>query len=375
MQNLTAPSQTTDERRDHKDSKLKQLESQGTIKFEVVSNDGTDRSLILLTGAKNIFQKQLPKMPKDYITRLVYDRKHSTLLILKNNSIYNLVGAITYRAFLEQKFVEIVFCAVSSDEQVQGFGAFMMNHLKEHVKRIGQVEHFLTYADNYAVGYFKKQGFTKEITLPKQIWQGCIKDYDGGTLMLCTLVPRINYNEIYQILEQQKSAILHRIRQETDAYTKRSGAVVHEALRKKRALTGDLQCKLDPREIPGVLEAGWTEEMAKMQETPRKSKLYEITRPLLTELQNHASSWPFLQPVNKNEVPDYYDVIKEPMDLSTVDDRVESERYVNLNEFVHDVRMIILNCKTFNDPSTQYYKCAEKLDEFFNKKIETIVVE
>lgn len=31
-----------------------------------------------------------------------------------------------------------------------------MNHLKEAVKLDG-VTHFLTYADNYATGYFKKQ--------------------------------------------------------------------------------------------------------------------------------------------------------------------------------------------------------------------------
>ena len=35
-------------------------------------------------------------------------------------------------------------------------------------------------ADNNAVGYFQKQGFTKEITLPRERWAGVIKDYDGG---------------------------------------------------------------------------------------------------------------------------------------------------------------------------------------------------
>ena len=32
----------------------------------------------------------------------------------------------------------------------------MMNHLKEFMKKLGITE-FLTYADNYAIGYFKKQ--------------------------------------------------------------------------------------------------------------------------------------------------------------------------------------------------------------------------
>jgi histone acetyltransferase len=49
-------------------------ERQGEIEFRVVQNDGSPESMILLTGLKNIFQKQLPKMPKEYIARLVYDR-------------------------------------------------------------------------------------------------------------------------------------------------------------------------------------------------------------------------------------------------------------------------------------------------------------
>lgn len=49
-------------------------EREGIIKTAVVLNDGARESMILLTGLKNIFQKQLPKMPKEYIARLVYDR-------------------------------------------------------------------------------------------------------------------------------------------------------------------------------------------------------------------------------------------------------------------------------------------------------------
>lgn len=44
-----------------------------------------------------------------------------------------------------------------------------MNHLKECVKRDGIV-YFLTYADNYAIGYFRKQGFSKNLTMPKSQW-------------------------------------------------------------------------------------------------------------------------------------------------------------------------------------------------------------
>ena len=58
-------------------------ERNGDIEFRVVNNDGGRDSSIILTGLKCIFQKQLPKMPKDYIARLVYDRTHVSIAIVK----------------------------------------------------------------------------------------------------------------------------------------------------------------------------------------------------------------------------------------------------------------------------------------------------
>ncbi|KAJ1918571.1 histone acetyltransferase [Mycoemilia scoparia] len=132
-----------------------QEEMDGTIRFQVVVNDKQPTSMVLLTGLKNIFQKQLPKMPKDYIARLVYDKNHASMAIVKRNN--TVVGGITYRLFEQRRFSEIVFCAVSSTEQVKGYGSHLMNHLKEYIRNNTLAEHFLTYADNYAIGYFKKQ--------------------------------------------------------------------------------------------------------------------------------------------------------------------------------------------------------------------------
>ena len=45
----------------------------------------------LLTDLKNLISKQLPKMPKEYIVRLVFDKYHENMLIVKRNLyiIYN----------------------------------------------------------------------------------------------------------------------------------------------------------------------------------------------------------------------------------------------------------------------------------------------
>ena len=39
-------------------------------------------------------------------------------------------SGITYRPFKGREFAEIVFCAISSDQQVKGYGAHLMSHLK-----------------------------------------------------------------------------------------------------------------------------------------------------------------------------------------------------------------------------------------------------
>lgn len=56
--------------------------------------------------------------------------------------------------------------------------------LQEYAKNQDQLTHFLTYADNNAVGYFSKQGFTKEITLDKE-WVSLV----SCAYLCCLFIP------------------------------------------------------------------------------------------------------------------------------------------------------------------------------------------
>ncbi len=49
------------------------------------------------------------------------------------------------------------------------------------------------------------------------------------------------------------------------------------------------------------------------QKQTSRSPQYSAMRRVLTELQGHSQAWAFQQPVNGDEVTDYYSVIKEPM--------------------------------------------------------------
>jgi histone acetyltransferase len=122
------------------DGYAKTQEDKGDLTFRVVTNDGQAQCMIDLISLKNIFSTQLPKMPKEYIVRLVLDRKHHSMCIVKRNKV---IGGICFRPFDSQRFAEIVFCAITSTEQVKGYGTRIMNHLKEHVKTLN-IEYFLT---------------------------------------------------------------------------------------------------------------------------------------------------------------------------------------------------------------------------------------
>eukprot|EP00171_Calliarthron_tuberculosum_P015639 IDg15639t1 len=65
--------------------RMTQEEQNGNVKFEVVKNDGKRESLLMLLGLKNVFVKQLPNMPRPYVSRLVFDRKHESLALMKKN--------------------------------------------------------------------------------------------------------------------------------------------------------------------------------------------------------------------------------------------------------------------------------------------------
>ena len=103
---------------------------------------------------------------------------------------------------------------------------------------------------------------------------------------------------------------------------------------------------------------------------PPKNPDYAIMHHLLSDMQNHASSWAFLNPVNKDEVPDYYDVIKEPMDLSTMEQRLESNSYDNLQSFINDANKIFVNCRSYNGESSSYTKNANRLEKYLKERVE-----
>lgn len=270
------------------------------------------------------------------------------------------------------RFAEIAFCAVNASHQVKGYGTKLMNLVKQEGARTG-IEYFITYADNYAIGYFKKQGFTKNIAMPKGRYQGLIKDYDGGTMMECYVHPSIDFTRIPEMLEAQRQFILSRIRLKA-----RSSTMVYDPLPKNwtpnvEGISRGNEAAARAMAIPGMVEAGWTladliAATGQGKDIDRaknalKSELLQIVR----KVEEHQSAWPFREPVDTSEVKDYLDIIKEPIDLATIDKRIRrGDHYKSKKMLYSDLILMVNNCKLYNDEASTYVQCAVTLEKYIS---------
>lgn len=86
---------------------------------------------------------------------------------------------------------------------------------------------------------------------------------------------------------------------------------------------------------------------------------------VISTLIQHENSWPFRKPVDTKKIRDYLEVIQSPMDLETIQKKVDSTEakdssnvYNNMDEFKQDLRLMFDNARIYNNQETIYYKYA-----------------
>ncbi|CAO1383722.1 unnamed protein product [Diamesa hyperborea] len=98
---------------------------------------------------------------------------------------------------------------------------------------------------------------------------------------------------------------------------------------------------------------------------------FEELHSFLKDILTNKNAWPFIDPVDANEVPDYYNVIKEPMDLKQIEQKVLNQEYNCFADFIKDMTKIFDNCRYYNAKDSTFCKCAESLETYFLGKIRT----
>ncbi|KAM9810330.1 bromodomain-containing protein 3-like isoform 1-T1 [Neosynchiropus ocellatus] len=91
--------------------------------------------------------------------------------------------------------------------------------------------------------------------------------------------------------------------------------------------------------------------------------------------KKHAAyAWPFYKPVDAAalELHDYHDIIKHPMDLSTVRKKMDKGEYGDPQSFATDVRLMFSNCYKYNPPDHEVVAMARKLQDVFEMRFAKI---
>jgi len=97
-----------------------------------------------------------------------------------------------------------------------------------------------------------------------------------------------------------------------------------------------------------------------------KSTILEIIGRLL----KHRSGWPFLQPVDVKEVPDYLSIVKKPMDLQTMKEKCLAGEYSSCQQFINDFSLMIRNADDYNQPNSPVIRCIQPLENCLQGQLE-----
>ncbi|XP_030476905.1 transcription factor GTE8-like [Syzygium oleosum] len=151
------------------------------------------------------------------------------------------------------------------------------------------------------------------------------------------------------------------------------------AAKKSSAKTSGLKAKVN---TPDGKARGWKRgatgkfESVKQASAPRAANptLMKDCEALLNRLMSHQYGWVFNKPVDVKSlnIPDYFDVIKQPMDLGTIKGKLRSGAYSSPLEFFTDVRLTFSNAMTYNPPSNDVHLMADALNKFFEVRRKTI---
>ncbi|XP_014220698.1 bromodomain-containing protein 3-like isoform X2 [Trichogramma pretiosum] len=101
------------------------------------------------------------------------------------------------------------------------------------------------------------------------------------------------------------------------------------------------------------------------------NQLQYISKTVFKPVWKHQFAWPFQQPVdvNKLNLPDYYKIIKNPMDLGTIKKRLENNYYWSSKECIQDFNTMFTNCYIYNKPGEDVVVMAQALEKLYLTKI------
>ncbi|KAI3540002.1 hypothetical protein CSPX01_08457 [Colletotrichum filicis] len=76
---------------------------------------------------------------------------------------------------------------------------------------------------------------------------------------------------------------------------------------------------------------------------------------------------------NKRQLPDYFEIIENPIAFSTIRHKIQKKLYTDFPEFVRDLAQICHNAQVYNRPSSAIFKSATVIRDLFKKELQKLV--
>ncbi|RMZ95006.1 transcription initiation factor TFIID subunit 1 isoform X1 [Brachionus plicatilis] len=90
---------------------------------------------------------------------------------------------------------------------------------------------------------------------------------------------------------------------------------------------------------------------------------------IVNELRDLQEAQPFLFPVNQKKVPDYYKVIKDPIDLQKIRKKINEKMYKDRESFLNDMQLLINNSRIYNGTNSIITQSAEMIYQLCELRI------
>lgn len=162
-------------------------------------------------------------------------------------------------------------------------------------------------------------------------------------------------------------------------HTARRASVSHAPAIKRQNSDEHTEISRPKREIhpPTPKDSAWVAEQSSSKRKtgrPTEEEKIAAVRKILDDLTYRKQYMDivaaFLYPVDPValNIPDYLRIIKQPMDISTIQSRITQHQYSTAQQIFNDFKLMLNNCFTYNPPGTPVHEVGRQLERVWQEK-------
>ena len=131
-----------------------------------------------------------------------------------------------------------------------------------------------------------------------------------------------------------------------------------------------------PTKMPKNQEGRFSSGLGIPKKSSPSDRILETCMPIVKKLIGHEYGWVFKDAVDPVElgIPDYFDIVKKPMDLTLVVNKLEGGVYDDISSFEEDTKLVFENAILFNGSDSDVGVMAQELLNIFAQDLKNVGV-